>query len=107
MLFFAAEKHLEVLINNAAVMQCPKELTKNGFEMQLGVNYLGKIDPYPATIFLAGPQIRVRKGKLFFLFLNQNLCCGYSKEPSHREGSFEHPKHLFKLMDKKIIPILC
>ena len=27
--------------------------------------------------------------KLFFLFLNQNTCCGYSKEPS----LFEHPKH--------------
>ena len=27
-------------------------------------------------------QIRVRTGKLFFLFLNQNIYCGYSKEPS-------------------------
>ena len=43
--------------------------------------------------------------KLFFLFLNQNICCGYSKEPSH-DGSFEYPKHIFKLMDKKIITIL-
>ena len=51
------------------------------------------------------PQIRVRNWKLFFLFLNQNICCGYSKEPSHRDGSFEHPKHMFKLMDKKIITI--
>ena len=25
----------------------------------------------------------VHTGKLFFLFLNQNICCGYSKEPSH------------------------
>ena len=53
-----------------------------------------------------GPQIRVHNGKLFFLFLNQNICCVYSKEPSHREGSSEHPKHMFKLMDKKIIAIL-
>ena len=30
----------------------------------------------------SGPQIRVRNGKLFFLFRNQNICCGYSKEPS-------------------------
>ena len=29
-----------------------------------------------------GPQIRVLSGKLFFLFLNENICCGYSKEPS-------------------------
>ena len=29
-----------------------------------------------------GLQIRVRTRKLFFLFLNQNICCGYSIEPS-------------------------
>ena len=52
------------------------------------------------------PQIRVSNWKLLFLFLNQNICCGYSKEPSQWDGSFEHPKHTFKLMDKKIIAIL-
>ena len=50
----------------------------------------------------AGPQIRVRNWKLFVSFLNQNICCGYSEEPSHRE----HPKHMFELVDKKIIAIL-
>ena len=40
------------------------------------------------------------------LFLNQNIFCGYSKEPSQWDGSFEHPKNMFKLMDKKIITIL-
>ena len=30
--------------------------------------------------------------KLYSLFLIQNICCGYSKEPSQRDGSFEHPK---------------
>ena len=29
----------------------------------------------------------------------QNMCYGHSKEPSHGDGSFEHPKHMFKLMD--------
>ena len=32
-----------------------------------------------------------------------NICCVYSKEPSQSDGSFEHPKHMFKLMGKKII----
>ena len=45
-------------------------------------------------------------GKLFSLFLIQNICCGYSKEPSQSDGSFEHPKHMSKLMGKKIITIL-
>ena len=30
----------------------------------------------------AGLQIRERIGKLFALFLIQNICCGYSKELS-------------------------
>ena len=48
----------------------------------------------------------MRNWNSFSLFLNQNICSGYSKEPSHRDGSFEHRKHMFKLMDKKIIAIL-
>ena len=54
----------------------------------------------------SGPQISECNGKLFFLFLNQNIYCGYSKEPSHGDGSLEHPKHMFKLIGKKIIAIL-
>ena len=54
----------------------------------------------------SGTQIRVRNWKYFFLFLNQNICCGYSKEPSRWDGSLEHPKQMLKLMDKKIIAIL-
>ena len=49
-------------------------------------------------------QIGVRIGKFSF-FLIQNICCGYSKEPSQLDGSLEHPKHMFKLMGKKIIKV--
>ena len=48
----------------------------------------------------------MRNEILFFIFLNQNICCGYSKESSQWDGSFENPKHMFKLMDKKKIAIL-
>ena len=43
---------------------------------------------------------------MIFLFLNQNICCEYSKEPSRRDGSFEHTKQMFCLTDKKILTIL-
>ena len=48
----------------------------------------------------------MRNRKIIFLFLNQNICCGYSKEPSQGDGSFEHPKHMLKFMGKKILKIL-
>lgn len=39
--FHENESHLHILINNAGVMACPKALTVDGFEMQLGTNHLG------------------------------------------------------------------
>ena len=50
-------------------------------------------------------KLRVRKENLI-LFLNPNICLGYSKEPSQWDGSFEHPKQMLKLMGKKTITIL-
>ncbi|XP_017061506.1 retinol dehydrogenase 13-like [Drosophila ficusphila] len=39
--FKKEQDKLHVLINNAGVMHCKKSLTKDGFEMQLGVNHMG------------------------------------------------------------------
>ena len=30
-----------------------------------------------------------------FLPIHFNICFGYSKEPSHRDGSFEYAQHIF------------
>ena len=57
-------------------------------------------------ICCSGLKLRVRNENLIFLVLNQNICCGYSKEPSQWDGSFEHPKHMLKLMCKKIFTFL-
>ena len=43
--------------------------------------------------------------KIFFLFPNRNICCGYSKEPSQWDGSFENPNHMLKLMGKNMLKI--
>lgn len=43
-LFFSPEeKQVNILINNAGIMMCPYSKTVDGFEMQLGVNHLGKL----------------------------------------------------------------
>ncbi|MDH5670568.1 MAG: oxidoreductase [Myxococcales bacterium] len=39
--FVQQEKPLHVLCNNAGVMAIPRQLTEDGFEMQLGVNHFG------------------------------------------------------------------
>ena len=39
--FHKIESKLHILINNAGVMACPKALTKDGFDMQIGTNHLG------------------------------------------------------------------
>ena len=28
------------------------------------------------------------------------MCCGSSKEPSHLDGSFEYPQHMFWMINK-------
>lgn len=39
--FHKIEEKLDILINNAGIMACPKSYTDDGFEMQMGVNHLG------------------------------------------------------------------
>lgn len=47
---------LDILINNAGIMQVPQGVTREGFELQMGTNYLG---PFALTLALL-PQIRAR-----------------------------------------------
>ena len=42
--------------------------------------------------WITHPAEKSASWNLFFLFLNQNICCGYSIEPSQWDGSFEHPE---------------
>ena len=39
--------------------------------------------------------------RLFFSCISLNMGFGCSKEPSHRDGSFEYPQHMFWLRNKK------
>ncbi|GBP92922.1 Retinol dehydrogenase 12 [Eumeta japonica] len=48
------ERQLNILVNNAGVMMCPKSETADGFEMQFGTNHLGH---FLLTLLLL-PRIR-------------------------------------------------
>ncbi|CAH0390507.1 unnamed protein product [Bemisia tabaci] len=37
----ASEEYIHLLVNNAGVMMCPRELTEDGHELQFGTNHLG------------------------------------------------------------------
>ena len=57
------------------------------------------------------PQVKINKNfqrKIVNIFLpiTFSICFGCSKEPSHWDGSFEYPQHMFWLRNKKIIFLL-
>ena len=57
---------------------------KNSFSDTIRVS--SRLDPDQAQAFCVRPRpfvLRVCNRELIFLFLNQNICCGCSKEPSH------------------------
>ena len=39
---------------------------------------------------------------IFFLFLQENICCGHSLEAPHRGASNEYPQHMFSCRNKKL-----
>ena len=46
-------------------------------------------------------KTNLRKIAIIFLSTSLNMCFGCSKEPSHRDGSFEYSQHMFWLRNKK------
>ena len=60
------------------------------FRLQLLLLYIGPVK-----------QTFSRKMAIIFFLISLNMCFGCSKEPSHRDGSFEYPQHMFWLRNKK------
>ena len=44
-----------------------------------------------------------RKVLIFFLFVHENICCGYSLEAPRQGVSNEYPQHMFSCTNKKIL----
>ncbi|CCE63991.1 hypothetical protein TPHA_0G01550 [Tetrapisispora phaffii CBS 4417] len=61
--FLKLETKLDVLINNAAVMALPYEITEDGFEIQLQTNY---ISPFLLSVKLL-PLLQIAKGRMISL----------------------------------------
>ena len=51
-------------------------------------------------------RIMPRLAELLFLFLDKNICCGYSLEASQQGTSNGYPQHMFSSRNKKIIYLI-
>jgi NAD(P)-dependent dehydrogenase (short-subunit alcohol dehydrogenase family) len=58
--YLAKNRPLNILINNAGLMYCPKSETADGFEMQIGTNHIGHFALFKGLI----PALKAGKAKL-------------------------------------------
>ncbi|XP_039651499.1 retinol dehydrogenase 13 [Perca fluviatilis] len=88
------EERLDILINNAGIMMCPKWKTEDGFEMQFGVNHLGHFlltnclldllkKSTPSRIVIVS-SLAHEKGRIHFDDIN--LDKNYQREVSYRQS---------------------
>ncbi|XP_026233714.1 retinol dehydrogenase 11 [Anabas testudineus] len=88
------EERLDVLINNAGIMMCPKWKTDDGFEMQFGVNHLGHFlltnclldllkKSAPSRIVIVS-SLAHERGRIHFDDIN--LDKNYTPETSYRQS---------------------
>lgn len=88
------EARLDILINNAGIMMCPKWKTEDGFEMQFGVNHLGHFlltnclldllkKSTPSRIVIVS-SLAHEKGRIHFDDIN--LDKRYGREVSYRQS---------------------
>ncbi|KAG7469540.1 hypothetical protein MATL_G00129880 [Megalops atlanticus] len=94
--YVASEERLDILINNAGVMMCPKWLTEDGYETQLAVNHLGhflltnllldKLKSCAPSRVVNVSSIAHRGGKIHF----DDLC--FDKMPYNSLVSYQQSK---------------
>ena len=96
----------------AIVIGRRQEMPLASKELKYCKNWIGPLNlmnnlKRPILTFTRPLVKRAYQKKKKILFLNQNICCEYSKEPSQWDDSFEHPKNMLKLMGKRIFTIIC
>ena len=87
--------NLEVLFCCYNCEKCTK------YEMLANCTVSAHISYFVITLYKV-KQNNLPKIGIIFLSISLNMCFGCSKEPSHRDGSFEYPQHMFWLRNKKI-----
>merc|ERR1712115_481755 len=98
---------IDILINNAGIMACPKMKTKDGFEMQFGTNHLGHFlltNLLMPQLKKAAPGARIvnvssmahKSGRINWEDIH------YEKTPYHRFTSYSQSKLANVLFSKEL-----
>ena len=68
---------------------------------------LGCYESKSGVQIACGAQLQTREVIfiIFFLFLHEDICCGYSLEAPWQGASNEYPQHMFSWRNKKDISI--
>ncbi|KAL4646743.1 retinol dehydrogenase 12-like isoform X1 [Arapaima gigas] len=104
--YLATEHRLDILINNAGVMMCPKWRTEDGYETQLAVNHLGhflltnlllgKLKSSAPSRVINVSSIAHKGGKIHF----DDLC--FDKTPYNSLVSYRQSKLANVLFSKEL-----
>lgn len=87
------EPKLDILINNAGVMMCPKMMTRNGFEVQIGVNHLGH---FLLTNLLLDRLITAAPSRIVVVSSLAHVFGSINKEDLNSEKSYNRYKAYFQ-----------
>ena len=87
-------------------LPCPNE---EALDSWLSMEQNKVLFPTKKALFFLNQTVSIffnQKVSIIFLFLDQNICCGYSSEVPLRGASNEYPQHMFSLRNKKIIYLI-
>ncbi|KAL5286103.1 RDH13.2 family protein [Megaselia abdita] len=103
--FLNEESKLDILINNAGVMATPKTLTKDGFELQFGVNHLGHFlltNLLLDTLKKSAPSRIVIVSSAIYLFGSINKADLNSEKNYSKVGAYAQSKLANLLFTKEL-----